>query len=171
MISDSDPFDEKVFAVQIVLHPARGIFHYKIRNVHPFAVNDPDQERTARCSLGGFSSRKMEGTSLSVQDAGSPQADVFASLRENQRLMHSHAGILNRQALRVVFRIIRKVRTAQQFGSGTDFKTHPGTQLDRSADILSPAQPDNSPIYSCCVNSLLNSGCCLFSRDPPEFFR
>ena len=139
--------------------------------MHAPAVNDPDQERPAGRTLGGFLPREIRGASLPVQDAGSPQADVFASLRENQRLVHPHACILDRQPFRAVLRIVRKVRTAQQYGSGADLQAYPGAHHDRSAGIFPPFQADNSPVFRRRVHRPLNGGRRLFPGNHPEFLR
>ena len=168
VVAYGDVLDEQAVAVQIILHPAGGVFQGQPAQLHVPAVDDPDQEGPPRRSLRGFRAGKMIGRALPVDHAFSDEADVVAAFGKNQGLVHAHAGILDRQAGCMVLRIILQVRASKQPCPGADLQLHVGTKHERAADIVAVCKPHGAARLRRPVDGALDRFGRGFSRNEAE---
>jgi hypothetical protein len=157
LILNRHMFDQKVIAIEIVLHPARRVLQRNPVDMDAPAIDHADNERSSGCAMNALLA--MKAGPASVDYALAADRDIFATFGEDQRLVHTHIGVLNRAALRHPFRVILQVERPQKARAFPHLQPDMATQSKCAADIVTAHQPDRATAIRRRINGFLDKGC------------
>ena len=139
LVLDAQALDQQVVAVEIVLHPARRILHEQAADMHVAAIDDAQQERSARRAVDRLVA--VEASAAPVDRPVAADGDVAQALGEDQRLVHAHIGVLHRAPPGDAFGPVRKIQAAQKARAACDVELHAAAHIERAADVIALRQP------------------------------